>query len=163
MGVSLLVPTVLAWVFKRRGRSYAANVTLALGMCAGLVSLHVGLQYFYPILGSRPLADAIQAQWRPGDRIVIDGHYSNNSAIGFYTRQPLEMLNGRIYTLWYGSLYADAPDRWQDTNSMIAVWKSPQRVFFVTQTAERTDRWLATFGGQRVAESGGKFVLLNHE
>ena len=163
MGVSLLVSTLTAWWLKRNHRSYPANIALALGMCAVLCSVHVGLEYFYPILGSRPLAVAIQGQMRPGDRIVIDGEYSNNSSINFYTRQPVWMLNGRTNNLWYGSLYADAPNRWEDTTSMIAAWKSPQRVFFITHSVSRTEKWLALFGGKRVTENGGKFVLLNHD
>ena len=163
MSVSLLVPATVAWWMKRKGRAFAANVTLALGMCAVLSSVHVGLEYFYPILGSQTLANAIQTQWRAGDQIVIDGEYSNNSGINFYTRQPVQMLNGRVNNLWYGSLYADAPNRWQNDASMAALWHSPQRVFFVTHSEPRTARWLAEFGGTRVAEFGGKFVLLNHD
>ncbi|GAA3760293.1 ArnT family glycosyltransferase [Terriglobus aquaticus] len=163
MGVSLLVPTVAAWWLKRNGRSYAANVALALGMCAVLCTIHVGLEYFYPILGSKPLALALEKELRPGDRIVIDGQYSNNGGVNFYTHQPVWMLNGRTDTLWYGSLYADAPNRFETTTSLLAAWKSPQRVFFITHSAVRTDRWLALFGGKRIVENGGKFVLLNHD
>ncbi|WP_419806119.1 ArnT family glycosyltransferase [Terriglobus sp.] len=163
MSVSLLVPATLAWWFKRGGRTLAANMTLALGMCAVLGCVHLGLEYFYPILGSQSLGSSIQSHWRTGDQIVIDGEYSNNSSINFYTRQPVSMLNGRVNNLWYGSLYADAPSRWQDDRSMAALWHSPRRVFFVTHSAARTDGWLAQFGGTRVAEFGGKFVLLNHE
>ena len=163
MGFSLLIPPVVAWWFKRSGRALAANVTLALGMCAVLGSVHVGLEYFYPILGSQQLASAVRSHWRPGDRIVLDGEYSNNSSINFYTQQPVQMLNGRVNNLWYGSLYADAPNRWQTDASMTALWRSPQRVFFITHSASRTSSWLAMFGGTRIAEFGGKFVLLNHQ
>ena len=162
MSLSLLVPAPLAWWFKREGRAFAANVALALGMCGVLCSVHVGLEYFYPILGSRDLATAIRANWHEGDRIVIDGEYSNNASINFYTQRPVEMLHGRVNNLWYGSLYADAPNRWQDEATMAALWRSPQRVFFVTDSAERTAQWQIQFGGTRITESGGKFVLLNH-
>lgn len=162
MGVSLLVPFPIAWFLKRNGRTLAANMTVAAGMCAVLFSIHVGLETFYPILGSKGIATAVQQQFHPGDRIVIDGEYSNSSSVAFYTRQPVSMLNGRINNLWYGSLYGDAPDRWLDSAGMAALWRSPQRVFFITHSAPRTDRFLQRFGGTRIVEYGGKFVLLNH-
>ncbi len=163
MAISLLLPSGMALLLKIRGRALAANVVLALGMCGVLGSVHAGLQVFYPILGSRPLAAALDRQWHEGDRIVIDGEYSNASSLNFYTHHPLSMLNGRVNNLWYGSLYADAPNRFEDDASFDALWTGAGRVFFVTHSDTRTTAWQRSHGGAIVAASGGKFVLLNHE
>ncbi len=163
MALSLLLPSGMALLFKLRGRALAANVTLALGMCAVLGSVHMGLQVFYPILGSQPLAAALNQQWHEGDQIVIDGEYSNASSLNFYTHHPLTMLNGRINNLWYGSLYADAPNRFEDNTTFDAHWSGPGRIFFVTHSASRTIEWQRSHGGEIVGASGGKFILLNHE
>ncbi len=163
MALSLLLPSGLALLFKLRGRALAANVTLALGMCAVLGSVHAGLQVFYPILGSQPLAAVLNQQWHEGDQIVIDGEYSNASSLNFYTHHPLTMLNGRINNLWYGSLYADAPNRFEDSSTFDTHWSGPGRIFFVTHSASRTVDWQRSHGGEIVGASGGKFILLNHE
>jgi len=162
MALSLLLPSAAALLLKLRGRAMAANVVLALGMCAVLTCVRMGLTAFYPILGSAPLAQAIAQVWQPGDRVVLDGEYSNGSSINFYLQQPVLMLNGRVNNLWYGSLYADAPNRFVDDGGMIALWRGTGRVFFVTHNAERTQQWLQRFGGSRLASSGGKFVVVNH-
>ena len=163
MALSLLLPSSIALWFKLRGRALAANVTLALGMCAVLGSVHMGLQVFYPTLGSQPLAAALNRQWREGDQIVIDGEYSNASSLNFYTHHPLIMLDGRINNLWYGSLYADAPNRFEDNATFDAHWSGPGRIFFVTHSASRTMAWQRSHGGEIVGASGGKFILLNHQ
>ena len=163
MAASLLVPSGIALVLKLRGRNFAANMALALGMCGVLGSVHAGLRVFYPILGSQPLAIALERQVHGGDRIVIDGEYSNASSLTFYTHQSLSMLNGRINNLWYGSLYADAPNRFENDTSFAALWHSTTRVFFVTHNAQRTQQWMQAEGGEIIAASGGKFVVLNHD
>lgn len=162
MAVSLLLPTAAALLLKIRGRAFAANVVLALGMCGVLTSVRMGLTEFYPILGSAPLAHAIATVWRPGDQVVLDGEYSNGSSINFYLRQPVLMLNGRVNNLWYGSLYADAPQRFLDNGAMMDLWRGNGRVFFVTHNEVRTHQWLQQFGGSELVASGGKFVLVNH-
>jgi hypothetical protein len=121
----------------------------------------MGLSVFYPILGSEPLAKAIQSQWKAGDKVVLDGEYSNGSSINFYLGEPLYMLNGCVNNLWYGSLYADAPHRFETTDSFLRLWQGPTRVFFVTHDRARTVQWQQEYGGTLVASSSGKFVLLN--
>ena len=163
MALSLLLTFGLALLLKLRSRVFAANLTLALGMCAVLGSVRYGLQTFYPILGSQPLAAALEPQLQSGDRIVVDGEFSNASSVQFYTHEPLFLLNGRVNNLWYGSLYADAPHRFETDESMAALWKSGTRVFFLTHNPERTGQWIREFGGRQVFSSGGKYIVLNHQ
>jgi len=163
MALSMFFTTGIALWLRLKNRLYWANLSLAIGMCAVIACVHQGLATFYPILGSEPLARSIQRQWHQGDTVVIDGEYSNGSSINFYLREPVYMLNGRVNNLWYGSLYADAPHRFEDDQSFSTLWHSPQRVFFVTHDKERTLKWQQSDGGHIVASSSGKFVLLNHE
>ena len=131
-------------------------------MCAVIACIHQGLKTFYPILGSEPLAEAIHQQWKPGDKIVLDGEYSTGSSINFYMEEPVYMLNGRINNLWYGSLYADAPHRFETTESFLSLWQGPGRIFFVTHDAQRIANWQREHGGTLVAEFSGKYLFLNH-
>jgi len=161
MAVSMLGMTALSFWFRVKGKLYASNLTLAIGMCAVLACVHMGLTVFYPILGSEPLAKAIRSQWKAGDKVVLDGEYSSGSSINFYLGEPVYMLNGRVNNLWYGSLYADAPHRFETTDSFLRLWQGPGRVFFVTYDAARTADWQREHGGALIASSSGKFVLLN--
>jgi len=162
MAVSMLVMTGLTFWLRVKGKLYASNLALAIGMCAVLACVHQGFEIFYPILGSEPLAKAIHQQWHPGDTVVLDGEYSNGSSINFYLGEPVSMLNGRVNNLWYGSLYADAPHRFETTESFQKLWQGPNRIFFVTHDAKRTTDWQRDHGGTLVASSAGKYVLLNH-
>ena len=113
-----------------------------------------------PILGSQPLATAITRNWHPGARIVVDGQYSDASSVGFYTGQPLYMLNGRVNNLWYGSLFADAPPRFEDDASFGRLWHGPQQVFFITGRPE-VEKTLVAGGAHVIASTGGRSVLVN--
>lgn len=162
MAISMFAMTGLSYWFRRGGKGYASNVTLILGMAAVITFVHQGLSTFYPILGSEPLAKAIRQQWRSGDTVVIDGEYTNGSSVHFYLGEPVYMLNGRINNLWYGSLYADAPHRFETTETFLPLWQAAGRVFFITHDPARTQAWQKAHGGTVVASSSGKYVLLNH-
>jgi hypothetical protein len=64
-------------------------------------AVHMALTVFSPVLGSKPLAMAIKKQLQPGDLIVVNGAYSVDSSVNFYTGAKLKMLNGRFNDLWY--------------------------------------------------------------
>src|SRR6202035_2663366 len=49
----------ISYLLRRRCRTYAANLTLAAAMTITLLAAHEGLARFYPILGSKSLALAI--------------------------------------------------------------------------------------------------------
>jgi hypothetical protein len=110
---AMFLGTGAAFLLRLRRRPGAANVALAAGFVVVLMCAHQGLAVFYPILGSEPLAQTINQHWQPESLIVIDGEYTNNSSLNFYTGQPVYMLNGRINGLWYGSLFPDAPHRFE--------------------------------------------------
>jgi 4-amino-4-deoxy-L-arabinose transferase-like glycosyltransferase len=163
--VGLFIGTAQAFAFRLRRRYYAANVILAASMVLVLGCAHWGLRVFYPILGSEPLAQVINHNWQPATApvIVIDGEYTNASALNFYTGQPVMMLNGRINGLWYGSLFPDAPHRFEDDSSFAVLWTSPRQIFFVSDREPNVKRWLAASPTAHIlAESGGKWLLVNH-
>lgn len=159
--IGMLFGTGLAFFLRFRRRYFAANLALTLSMCLVLMCVHAAYRTFYPILGSEPLAEVINHQWQSGDLIVIDGQYSDASSVGFYTEQPLYMLNGRVNNLWYGSLFADAPHRFEDDASFAKLWSGSQRVFFIT---DKPGKWtsLASQGGLWTLYSyAGKSILSN--
>jgi hypothetical protein len=152
----------VSYLVRRRGLSYAANLVLVAGMVCVLLAAHEGLVRFNPILGSKGLAKAIvQAREndpRGDDLIVVDGELTSGSTLLFYTRQPVDLVNGRVNGPWFGSFWPDAPDVFLDDAGLERVWNSGRRVFLLTYHPTAREREL---GGRVLAEGGGKDVLVN--
>jgi 4-amino-4-deoxy-L-arabinose transferase-like glycosyltransferase len=160
VGMAVLGP--VSYVVRRRGLSYTANLVLACGMVCVLLAAHEGLVRFNPILGSKGLAEAIvaeeKAQPESGDLIVVDGELTSGSTLLFYTRQPVDLVNGRVNGPWFGSFWPDAPDVFLDDPGLKRIWDSGRRVFLLTYHAGAREQEL---GGRVLAASGGKTVMVN--
>jgi len=161
--VAFFFGTGLNWFFRRRGKTAAANWALV-----GMISLfiecaHVSLGVFYPVLGSQPLAAAIERTLQPGEQIICDGEYSLASSVNFYTGKQMLIYNGRINGLWFGSLFPDAPSIFLDDPQFTELWKGPNRLYFVTGDEKRKE-FLEKLGPvYLLVESGGKFVFTNRQ
>ena len=156
-----------SYLLRRKGRTYAANLTLAAFMTVILLAAHEGLVRFYPILGSKGLALAInEAQTRaprPDDLILIDGELTSGSTLIFYTGQQVHLINGRVNGLWYGSFWPDSPRIFETENSLRQLWAGPRRIFLFTYNPTTRARDLAPYGAiQTLASAGGKTILTNH-
>jgi 4-amino-4-deoxy-L-arabinose transferase-like glycosyltransferase len=163
-----------SYLLRRKGRTYAANLTLAAAMTITLLAAHEGLARFYPILGSKSLALAInqaqqtqaqqtQAQPHPNDLIVLDGELTSGSTLIFYTGQQVHLLNGRVNGLWFGSFWPDSPRIFETENSLHQLWASPRRIFLFTYNPTTRIQDLSPHGTvHTLASAGGKTILTNH-
>jgi 4-amino-4-deoxy-L-arabinose transferase-like glycosyltransferase len=159
--LAFLVGSGLNWVLRRRGSPRAANGVLAVMIVMFIECAHVALGVFAPVLGSKPLAVAIQRELQPADQIVCDGEYANASSVNFYTGRQMLIFNGRINGLWYGSLFPDAPPIFIDDSQLARAWQGANRIYFVTGGDERR-AYLEKLGPTyELAKSGGKFVFSN--
>jgi 4-amino-4-deoxy-L-arabinose transferase-like glycosyltransferase len=162
LGMATLGP--VAWLARRRGHTFAANLLIAAAMAVVLLAAHEGLVRFYPVLGSKQLALEIEAARRPGDLVLIDGELTAGSTLLFYTNgtQPVLLVNGHINGPWFGSFWPDAPHIFADDAHLHQLWSGPCRVFLLTyHPAERTTD-LGRFGPvYDFADSGGKTILSN--
>jgi hypothetical protein len=165
----------ISYLLRRRSRTYAANLTLAAAMIVTLLAAHEGLVRFYPILGSKGLALAInQAQQDeaqqttphpddPTDLIIIDGELTAGSSLIFYTGQQVHLINGRVNGLWYGSFWPDAPRIFETEDSLRRLWSGPRRIFLLTYNPATRVHDLTPYGAvQTLATAGGKTILTNH-
>jgi len=155
------VGPLLNWLFRRRGNTQAANWVLVATIVVFLECVHISIGVFAPVLGSKPLAVAIERQLQPGEVIVCDGEYANASSVNFYTRQQMYILNGRINGLWFGSLFPDAPPIFLDDERFVQMWAAPTRVYFITANEKMQDTLAKISPVVVLAKSGGKFVLTN--
>jgi 4-amino-4-deoxy-L-arabinose transferase-like glycosyltransferase len=159
--LAFLFGTSLNWFFRRRGQPRYANFALALMMCVFIECAHVALGVFAPVLGSQPLAAAIQKQFHKGDLIICDGEYANASSVNFYTGEQMLILNGRINGLLYGSLFPDAPQIFLEDAQFAQVWSGSRRVYFVAQSEERKAYLEKIAPAYPLAAAGGKVVFSN--
>jgi 4-amino-4-deoxy-L-arabinose transferase-like glycosyltransferase len=161
-GSGFLAGTFFTWFFRKRGSPLRSNVALATMMVVLFYAVHVALTTFSPVLGSKPLAIAIEKEYRPGDQIVVEGAYSAASSINFYTGVQLHMLNGRYNDLWFGSLFPDSPPVFEDDASFEKLWRGPGRVFFIARNAKSVDKLKPLAAPYyEVARSGEKAVYSN--
>jgi 4-amino-4-deoxy-L-arabinose transferase-like glycosyltransferase len=164
--LSMLTMGLGSYLLRRRGLTYAANLTLAAAMTLTLLAAHAGLTRFYPILGSKGLALAIDEaqrnQPRPDDLIILDGELTSGSSLIFYTGQQVHLINGRVNGLWYGSFWPDAPHIFETEDSIRRLWSGPRRIFLFTYNPTARTQDLATYGPVRsLASAGGKTILTN--
>jgi hypothetical protein len=161
-GVSFLIGTLLHWIFRKRGATMSANLSLASMMVVLFYAVHLALGTFSPVLGSKPLAIAIQRNYKLGDTIVVDGQYSRASSILFYTGTQMHMLNGLTNDLWFGSLFPDCPKVFEDDASFARLWLGPGRVFLFVPNDRNIEK-VKSLGASYylVARAGGKSVYTN--
>ncbi len=162
-GIALLLGTGLNWLFRRRRSPAKANAALAAMAVVLLYSSHAGLMVFEPVLSSKQLALAIEKAYRPGEFIVINGEYESGSTLNFYTGVQVHILNGRSADLWYGSLFPDAPQIFEDNASFARLWAGPARVYLWTENDRRGEalRGIDPASVYELAHSGGKVILSN--
>jgi 4-amino-4-deoxy-L-arabinose transferase-like glycosyltransferase len=168
LGMLTLGP--IAYLVRRRGHTFAANLVIAAGMAIVLLAAHEGLARFYPILGSKDLALAIDAKLQPGDLIVIDGELTSGSTLLFYTPQrdqPVLLVNGRVNGPWFGSFWPGSfwpgsPNLFPDDAGLGRLWAGPHRIFLLTYHPESRVPELSRLAPvHELAASGGKTILSN--
>jgi 4-amino-4-deoxy-L-arabinose transferase-like glycosyltransferase len=159
--LAFTIAPLLNWFLRRRGQRAAANWALVAMMMVFIECAHIALGVFYPILGSKQFAVAIQQRLQPGELIVCDGEYANASSVRFYTGQQLLILNGRINGLWYGSLFPDSPDIFLDDTRFRKLWSGANRVYLVTGDLKKRDSAAAVAPAYLLTKAGGRYVFSN--
>ena len=145
-------------------RTFAANLLLAASMTGMLLAAHEAYVRFNPILGSKDIALAINAQKQPGDLILIDGELTSGSSLLFYTREPALLVNGRVNGPWFGSFFPDAPHIFLNDADLAHLWSGPHRIFLLTYHPNERTRDLSSRGPVvDLADSGGKTLLSNQK
>jgi hypothetical protein len=150
-----------SFVLRLRRRHYSATWVLAAGLAVFLVAAHIALARFGPYLSSKQLAQAIAARARPEDKVMIYGDQAFGSSLLFYLRRPIDLVEGRTTSMWFGSTFADAPRIYLTDADLQRDWAGNARVFLFVPPYEkaRVDGLLP----QRsiVAEVSGKYVYSN--
>ena len=158
---ALLVAPLLSCALRFRKRHYVATWVLTAGMAVFLVAAHIALGRFGPYLSSKDLAREIAVRARPEDKVMIYGDQAFGSSLLFYLRRPIELVEGRTTSMWFGSTFPDAPKIYLSDADLVREWAGAGRVFLFVPPHQkaRVDGLLA--GKFVVAEVSGKFVYSN--
>lgn len=159
--MSLFVGTLLNLLYRKRRFANAGNWVLTVMMVLVLFAVHQAFVMFSPILSSKRLADAIAQEYRPGDVIVVNGSYDKASTLNFYLRRPIHLVNSRtVSNMYYGALFPDVPNIFEDDASVRALWNGPGRVFLWV-SEDNIPSYAARDHSYELARSGGKMILMN--
>ena len=156
----ICAPLISLWLRLRR-RPYQATWALAGGMALLLFAAHIALVRFGPYMSSKALAQKIAAQEKPGDEVMIYGDQAFGSSLLFYLRRPIDLVNGRTTSMWFGSTFPDAPKIFLKDSDLLQKWNGNGRVFLFVPAYEkkRVDNLLPH--KYVLAEVSGKFVYSN--
>ena len=159
--VVLMVAPLLSFVLRIRRRHYVATWVLAAGMAVFLVAAHIALGRFGPYLSSKELAREIAARARPEDRVMIYGDQAFGSSLLFYLQRPVELVEGRTTSMWFGSTFPDAPKIYLSDADLQKEWSRQERVFLFVPShlKHKADALLPS--RFVVAEVSGKYVYSN--
>jgi hypothetical protein len=132
-------------------------------MAVFLIAAHIALVRFDPFLGSRIMARQIAPELRPSDRVMIYGDQAFGSSLLFYLRRPIELIDGRTTSMWWGSTYPDAPKIFLDDQGLLRAWNSSDRVFLFVPQHECARVEAVLPGPLHIAsEASGKVIVVNH-
>ena len=167
MAICMLGVGPASWLLRRQSsrrianHERRANAMLAVSMCGVLLCVHSGLTRFYPIIGSKGLANSLSAVLQPTDQVMLDGELTSGSTLLFYTRHSLQLVNGRVNGPWFGSFWADAPPIFADETGLHQAWAGSGRVYLLTYQRDRMDDLRRVAPVRIFAEAGGKMILTN--
>lgn len=164
-GTALAFLAGAAALYLLRRKRLAWAIPVALTATAFFFFAHLSMATFEPYLSSKPLAEAIERRFQPGEMIVLNGEYEGGSSINFYTRTTVFILNGRSANLEYGSYFPDAPKLFLQDSDVSRLWPGQTRIYLFSEV-DKLDRLIPLLKGNpvfRIAESGGKVILSNRE
>jgi hypothetical protein len=161
--IALVFGSLAEIILRIRRKHLASTWALALTMTVFLIAAHIALIRFDPYLSSHLLASRIQEQVRPEDRVLIYGDQAYGSSVVFYLRHPVELVDGRTTSMWFGSTFPDAPHIFLDDSDLVRLWNSSTRVFLFVPDYERK-KVDGVLGANKLvyASSSGKVVYTNH-
>ena len=157
----LLVAPLLSFFLRVFRRHYSATWVLGAGLAVFLVAAHIALVRFGPYLSSKQLAEEIAARARPEDKVMIYGDQAFGSSLLFYLRRPVDLVEGRTTSMWFGSTFADAPQIYLSDADLQRDWAGSGRVFLFVPPHQRVRVDGVLPGKFAVAEVSGKVVYSN--
>ena len=159
--IALLLAPLASFLLRIWRRHFAGTWTLAAGMAVFLIAAHIALGRFGPYLSSKDLAQQIAARATPQDRVMIYGDQAFGSSLLFYLHRPIELVEGRTTSMWFGSTFPDAPKIYLTSADLQHEWAGGKRIFLFVPAhlKSRVDALLPN--RVVVAQESGKYIYSN--
>jgi 4-amino-4-deoxy-L-arabinose transferase-like glycosyltransferase len=156
--LAFTVGAVGAWALRKQRALFAVAAMMVLFFHAARMAMVV----FDPYLSSRPLARALLNS--PKGTLIVDDQYYTFSSVFFYADTRALLLNGRVNNLEYGSNAPDAPQVFIKDTDFTRLWMQPERYYLLVEkpSLPRITSLVGRPALHVVAESGGKYLLVNH-
>jgi 4-amino-4-deoxy-L-arabinose transferase-like glycosyltransferase len=161
--IALLIAPLLSLMLRLWRRHFAATWALAAGMALFLIAAHIALGRFGPYLSSKDLARQIAAHSRPTDRVMIYGDQAFGSSLLFYLQRPIELVEGRTTSMWFGSTFPDAPKIYLTDDDLLRDWHGRARIFLFVPSHLRVKVDALLPAHIVVAEESGKYIYSNQQ
>ncbi len=162
--IALVFGSLTEIVLRVKRKHLASTLALGISMAVFLLAAHAALVRFDPFLSSHVLAMRIQQEVQPQDRVLIYGDQAYGSSLVFYLRHPVELVNGRSTSMWFGSTFPDAPNIFLDDADLVRLWGSGIRVFlFVPDFQQKKVDEVLGPNKLVYATSSGKMVYTNRK
>jgi len=158
---ALLIAPLASLLLRFRRRHYAATWVLAGGMALFLIAAHIALGRFGPYLSSKQLAQQIAERAHPEDRIMIYGDQAFGSSLLFYLERPVELVEGRTTSMWFGSTFPDAPRIYLTAADLQREWNGNNRIFLFVPAHLKAEVDSFVPNHAVVAQISGKSVYSN--
>lgn len=105
---------------------------LVAGTVCALGIVDRGMRLVTADRSQREFARIVESEWSESARLVVIGAYEDFCGISYYTRRPTEMLDVDPQDLLFGYRRGDARDLFLTPEAFERLWRSPARVFVVS-------------------------------
>jgi 4-amino-4-deoxy-L-arabinose transferase-like glycosyltransferase len=158
----MIVGPLLALVVRFKGRHYEATWAVALTTATLLLAAQIALARFTPYLSSKEIAEFLQPQLRPSDKVMVFGDQSHGSSLLFYLRRPIYLVEGATTSMHFGSTFPDAPQIFLTKDALRHAWSASGQIFLVVPLpAEEQVRQVIGEDLHVTIRRGGKVVFTN--
>jgi 4-amino-4-deoxy-L-arabinose transferase-like glycosyltransferase len=159
--IVLLIAPLASFILRVSRRHYSATWALGAGFAVFLLAAHIAFARFGPYLSSKQLAEQIAAGAQPEDKVMIYGDQAFGSSLLFYLRRPIDLVEGRTTSMWFGSTFADAPHIYLSDSDLERDWAGSGRIFLFVPPYEKAHVDALLPSRFVVAELSGKYVYSN--
>ncbi len=92
---------------------------------------------------------------------MIYGDQAFGSSLLFYTQRPIDLVEGRTTSMWFGSTFADAPKIYLSDADLQQDWSGAGRVFLFVPPHQKATVDSLLPAKVVIAELSGKYVYSN--
>ncbi len=126
-GLALFFGPLYALYVRKKSRHLEATVAIAMTMAVFLVAAHIAFARFQPLMSSAAMADVVNAEKKPGDKLIVYGDQANASSLIFYTHMQALLVNGWKSSMIWGSDYPDSPHIFLSDADLVRLWNQADK------------------------------------